>query len=92
MSKVILCVDYQGPLSIQEYVFDSFNKDFLAKLIELEVYTGKIDRIKVIEVFDSLAEAGPLFTHELKFTHVDHTNVGAAVRKAQLVADRNKSK
>lgn len=88
MSKVIIEVDYRGDRSIEEYTFKGFNQAYLDRLEEIEAYSGKIDGIKVIEVFKSLAEARGLFLNNLAFTHVDTTNVGMAIRRARKLAER----
>lgn len=88
MSKVIIEVDYQGDRSIEEYAFKGFNRAYLDKLEEIESYSGKIDGIKVVEVFKSLTEARGLFLNNLSFTHVDTTHVGMAIRRARKLSEQ----
>lgn len=83
-----ISVDYQGPRSIENYQFTSFNKAYLDKLNELASYDGKIDRVIITRGADSTHDFPGTFTKMGKEELVNTTNVGVAVQKGKTLAEQ----
>ncbi|MDK2899419.1 MAG: hypothetical protein PWQ10_606 [Patescibacteria group bacterium] len=86
---ITISVDYEGPKSIEEYYFTSFDKSYLDKLNDIEAYNGKIDRVVITRGVDSTRDFPGVFMQMGREELVNTTNVKVAIRKGKLLASNN---